>query len=66
MSYQVLKLIVYVFSVLSAMYGLSCFHYEKYILKRKVKQFYCLYIIVSLSLGYLLASFILDFVTIHF
>ena len=33
MSYQVLKLIVYVFSVLSAMYGLSCFHYEKYILK---------------------------------
>ena len=60
MSYQVLKLIVYVFSVL------SCFHYEKYILKGKLKQFYCLYIIVSLSLGYLLASFILDFVTIHF
>ena len=66
MSYQVLKLIVYVFSVLSAMYGLSCFHYEKYILKGKLQQFYCLYIIVSLSLGYLLASFILDFVTIHF
>ena len=66
MSYQVLKLIVYVFSVLSAMYGLSCFHYENYILKGKLKQFYCLYIIVSLSLGYLLASFILDFVTIHF
>ena len=66
MSYQVLKLIVYVFSVLSAMYGLSCFHYEKYILKGKLKHFYCLYIIVSLSLGYLLASFILDFVTIHF
>ena len=66
MSYQVLKLIVYVFSVLSAMYGLSCFHYEKYKLKGKLKQFYCLYIIVSLSLGYLLASFILDFVTIHF
>ena len=66
MSYQVLKLIVYVFSVLSAMYGLSCFHYEKYILKGKLNQFYCLYIIVSFSLGYLLASFILDFVTIHF
>ena len=46
MSYQVLKLIVYVFSVLSAMYGLSCFHYEKYILKGKLKQFYCLYIIL--------------------
>ncbi len=66
MSYQVLKVIVYVFSVLSAMYGLSCCYYEKYILKGKLKQFYCLYIIVSLSLGYLLASFILDFVTIHF
>ncbi|RHP61985.1 DUF1146 domain-containing protein, partial [Coprobacillus sp. OF03-2AA] len=37
MSYQVLKLIVYVFSVLSAMYGLSCFHYEKLYIKRKVK-----------------------------
>ena len=37
MSYQVLKLIVYVFSVLSAMYGLSCFHYEKYILKGKLQ-----------------------------
>ena len=66
MSYQVLKLIVYVFSVLSAMYGLSCFHYEKYILKGKLKQLHCLHMIVSLSLGYLLASFILDFVTIHF
>jgi uncharacterized membrane protein YwzB len=38
MSYQILKLIVYLFSILSSMYGLSCFHYEKYILKGKLKQ----------------------------
>ena len=63
MSYQILKLIV---SILSSMYGLSCFHYEKYILKGKLKQFYCLYLVASVSLGYLFASFILDFVTIHF
>ena len=61
MSYQILKLIVYLFSILSSMYGLSCFHYEKYILKGKLKQFYCLYLV-----AYLFASFILDFVTIHF
>ena len=42
------------------------FHYEKYILKGKLKQFYCLYLVASVSLGYLFASFILDFVTIHF
>ena len=60
MSYQILKLIVYLFSILSSMYGLSCFHYEKYILKGK------LYLVASVSLGYLFASFILDFVTIHF
>ena len=60
MSYQILKLIVYLLSILSSMYGLSCFHYEK------LKQFYCLYLVASVSLGYLFASFILDFVTIHF
>ena len=50
---------------LSAMYGLSCFRFDQMISKGKMKQFYCFYIIASLSLGYLLASFILDFVTIH-
>lgn len=65
MSYQILKMIVYFFSVLSAMYGLSCFRFDQMISKGKMKQFYCFYIIASLSLGYLLASFILDFVTIH-
>lgn len=65
MSYQILKMIVYVLSVLSAMYGLSCFRFDQMISKGKMKQFYCFYIIASLSLGYLLASFILDFVTIH-
>lgn len=65
MSYQLIKLIVYVTSIILSMYGLSCFHYENFILKGKVKQFYLFYIIVSLVLGYLLGSFILEFMTIH-
>ncbi len=65
MSYQFVKLIVYVISIIMSMYGLSCFHYENVILKGKIKQFYMLYIILSLVLGYLLGSFILEFMTIH-
>lgn len=65
MSYQLIKLIVYVVSIVISMYGLSCFHYENIILKGKVKQFYLLYIILSVILGYLLGSFILEFMTIH-
>ena len=64
-SYQILKMIVYVFFFFSEMYGLSCFRFDQMISKGKMKHFYCFYIIASLSLGYLLASFILDFVTIH-
>lgn len=65
MSYQILKMIIYIVSIMIAMYGLSCFQYDKYISKGKLKEFYCLFLVLSLSLGYLLASFILDFVTIH-
>ena len=58
-------MIVYVISDLAAMYGLSCFRFEQMISKGKMKQFYWFYSIASLAIGYLLASFILDFVTIH-
>lgn len=65
MSYQLIKLIVYVISIVMSMYGLSCFHYENFILKGKIRAFYMLYIILSLVLGYLLGSFILEFMTIN-
>lgn len=65
MTYQFIKLFVYIISIIMSMYGLSCFHYENFILKGKVKRFYLLYIILSLVLGYLLGSFILEFMTIH-
>lgn len=65
MSYQLIKLVVYIISIIMSMYGLSCFHYENFILKGKIKQFYMLYIILSIVLGYLLGSFILEFMTIH-
>lgn len=65
MSYQLIKLIVYIVSIVMSMYGLSCFHYEHFIVKGKVRQFYMLYIVLSVVLGYLLGSFILEFMTIH-
>ena len=64
--YNVVKLIVYITSIMLTMYSFSCFNYEKIILKGKLVQFYIAFIILSISVGYLLASFILDFMTIHF
>ena len=65
MSYQLIKLIVYIVSIMMSMFGLSCFRYDHFIVKGQVKQFYMLYIILSVVLGYLLGSFILEFMTIH-
>lgn len=66
MSYQVIKAIVYVISVMLSMLGLSCFNYDNIIRKGKLREFYLFFLIVSLSLGYLLGSFILEFTLIHF
>ena len=66
MSYQIIKLFVYVISVMLSMWSLSCFNHDNIIHKGKVREFYLFFLIVSLSLGYLLGSFILEFATIHF
>ena len=66
MSYQVIKMIVYVVSVMLSMWSLSCFNFDNIIRKAKVREFYLFFLIASLSLGYLLGSFILEFATIHF
>lgn len=66
MSYQVIKMIVYVVSVMLSMWSLSCFNFDNAIRKAKVREFYLFFLIASLCLGYLLGSFILEFTTIHF
>ena len=55
--------LVYTISVMLSMIGLSCFPFEKYIKKGKVREFYVFYIVASVALGYLFASFILSFVS---
>ena len=66
MIYHFVNIIVYIISIDLAMIGLSCFHFEKYIKTNKVKEFYVFYIVTSVALGYLFASFILSFGTLSF
>lgn len=61
MIYHFIKVFVYIISICLSMYGLSCLHFEQWIKKGKVREFYVLYIVLSVALGYLFASFILDF-----
>lgn len=57
---------VYIISVVLSMYGLSCFRFESYIKKGKIREFYIFYIVTSLGLAYLFAQFILSFVNMSF
>lgn len=66
MVYHIVNITVYIISILLAMIGLSCFKYEEYIKPTKLRQFYLFYILASISLGYLFASFILNFGTLSF
>lgn len=66
MTYTILKLVIYISSILLAMYGLNCFNYDGIIKKSKLREFYVFYFMASIALGYLVASFILTFMTIHF
>lgn len=61
MVYHITKVLVYIFSICLAMYGLNCIQFDNYIKKGKIKEFYVLYILLSVVIGYLFASFILDF-----
>ena len=61
MTYHMIKVIVYIISVLVSMYGLSCFDFGRYLKKYKVREFYVFYCVASIALGYLFGSFILDF-----
>ena len=47
MSYQVIKMIVYVVSVMLSMWSLSCFNFDNVIRKAKVREFYLFFLINS-------------------
>lgn len=66
MIYHIVNVFVYVISIALAMLGLSCFKFEEYIKRSKIKEFYVFYIVASVALGYLFASFILSFGTLSF
>lgn len=66
MVYHMVNLVVYIVSVALAMIGLSCFRFDNYIKKNKVREFYVFYVVASIALGYLFASFILSFGTLSF
>lgn len=66
MIYHIVNIVVYIISIALAMIGLSCFQFEKYIKRSKIKEFYIFYIVTSIALGYLFASFILSFGTLSF
>lgn len=65
MVYSIIKLVVYILSVAASMFALNCIDFQRYIKKNKVLEFYCLYVILSFSLAYLTASFILSFMMIR-
>ncbi|WP_249028912.1 DUF1146 domain-containing protein [Tannockella kyphosi] len=62
---SIIEMVVYILAVLLAMYGLSAFHFEKYIRKERTKEFYVFYLVTSFALGYLFAQFILTFALIR-
>lgn len=59
--FKYIQLLIYIISIIMAMKGLSCFKYEDYIKRSKVREFYIFYIMASVALGYLFGSFIINF-----
>lgn len=66
MFYRTVNVLIYIISVLLAMYGLQAFDFERFLRKGRIGQFYVIYIVASVALGYLFAQFILNFATLSF
>lgn len=66
MIYRTVNVLVYIISVLLAMYGLQAFDFERFLRKGRISQFYVFYVVASVALGYLFAQFILNFGTLSF
>jgi len=65
MNYSMIKMVVYLFSMVAVMYALSCLRFESWLKKGKVTQFYALYMIIVLVLTYLLSQLVFDLMTIR-
>lgn len=66
MLYRTVNILIYIISVLLAMYGLQAFDFERFLRKGRIGQFYVIYIVASVALRYLFAQFILNFATLSF
>lgn len=66
MVYYIVNIVVYIISIALAMIGLSCFRFDEMIKKNKTREFHVFFIVASIALGYLFASFILSFGTLSF
>lgn len=65
MTYSIIKLVTYIGSVFLSMYALSSIDFTRCLKKNKAREFYVLYIFLTFALAYLVASFILEFITIR-
>jgi len=61
MTYHLIEIVIYILSVFLAMYALSCFHFDRALRKNKQREFYAFYIMATLGLAYLFASFLIAF-----
>lgn len=66
MIYHIVNIVVYLISIALAMIGLSCFRFDQYIRKGREREFHIFFIVASIGLGYLFASFILSFGSLSF
>lgn len=63
MARDIVFILTYMVSLVFVMVGLSCINFEKFIKKDKVAQFYLLYTILCMALTYLVANFMIDFIS---
>lgn len=63
MLYSIIKLVIYVISFMASIYGLSSIDFARLLHKNKAREFNLLYILLSFALAYLVANFLLEFIT---
>ena len=58
------KVYVYVITLIASMFVLNGVHFEKIMKKNKIFEASALYIMISVSMSYLLTNFIVDFIEV--
>ena len=61
MVYHIVNIVVYIISIVLAM-----IRFDQYIRKGKEREFHIFFIVTSIALGYLFASFVLSFGSLSF